>query len=74
MQEGGKMGLMATTFILALIAILLGISYRIISVLIGQQHWKRKNIYTLKTRVPFMGHMAKMILRKEALVDVVQVH
>jgi uncharacterized Fe-S cluster-containing radical SAM superfamily enzyme len=67
------MELLITSCVLILTAILLGASYFIVKILIKQRYWKNRKIYTLKTRVPIIGHMAKMALRKESFPDAVNV-
>jgi hypothetical protein len=63
-------------WIVALIvaAILLGVAYFIVSVLLAQNYWKERNVYTLRTRVPILGHMANMFNRKMSMTDVILVN
>jgi len=62
-------------FALALISfvVVFGAVLIVLNVKISQQFWKKKNIYTLKTSVPILGHLGNMILRKESLAAVVNV-
>lgn len=61
-----KMSWLLNGLLLLLMVFVVGVALAVIFVLMGQQYWKKRNIYTLKTRVPIIGHMGKMILRKQA--------
>jgi hypothetical protein len=59
--------------LLLLMVLVVGVALAVIFVLMGQQYWKKRNIYTLETRVPIIGHMGKMILRKQAFPELILV-
>lgn len=59
--------------LLLLMVFVVGAASVVVLVLLGQQYWKKRNIYTLNTRVPIIGHMGKMIMRKQAFPDLIQV-
>jgi hypothetical protein len=59
--------------LLLLVVFMVGAAFVVALVMLGQQYWKKRNIYTLKTRVPLIGHMGKMILRKQSFPELVQV-
>jgi phosphotransferase system glucose/maltose/N-acetylglucosamine-specific IIC component len=68
------MSLLLLIVALIVAAILLGVAYFIVSVLLAQNYWKERNVYTLRTRVPILGHMANMFNRNMSFPDVVLVN
>lgn len=67
------MTLIVTAFAIFTVAILSGVAYFIVSVWRAQNYWKKRNVYTLKTRVPILGHIAKMFSQKISFPEVIHV-
>lgn len=67
------MTLIVTAFAIITVAVLSGAAYFIVSVWRAQNYWKKRNVYTLKTRVPILGHIAKMFSKEISFPEVIQV-
>jgi uncharacterized Fe-S cluster-containing radical SAM superfamily enzyme len=67
------MNLLFVALVIISVVLLLGVAYFIVSVRSAQNYWKERNVYTLKTRVPLLGHMAKMFSRDTSFPEVIQV-
>jgi len=51
-----------------------GIGSLIVFIKIRQQFWKKKNVYTLNIRVPLVGQLGKVLLRKTSFPGIVAVN
>jgi uncharacterized protein YoxC len=67
------MNLLLVALALISVALLLALAYFIVSVRSAQNYWKERNVYTLKTRVPILGHVAQMFSKSTSFPEVIQV-
>jgi hypothetical protein len=56
------------------VATTLGVAYFIVSVLLAQNYWKERNVYTLRTRVPVLGQISNMFDKTMSLTDAILVN